>query len=107
MSYLLAAFNSIWMFYSQQIGRAHVRTPVTLRCTLFPYTTLFRSLCRNDWKEVFRLLDLMPTCVLSTGSLQLNLDVLQPADRKSTRQNSSHTEMYSLSLHDALPIFVS
>src|SRR5476649_1192320 len=26
-------------------------------------------------------------------------------DRKSTRQNSSHTEIYTLSLHDALPIF--
>src|ERR687894_130272 len=28
------------------------------------------------------------------------------ADRKSTRLNSSHTEIYTLSLHDALPIFV-
>src|SRR5476649_469375 len=27
------------------------------------------------------------------------------ADRKSTRLNSSHTEIYTLSLHDALPIF--
>src|ERR671927_288214 len=29
----------------------------------------------------------------------------QPLDRKSTRLNSSHTEIYTLSLHDALPIF--
>src|ERR1035437_6100534 len=28
-----------------------------------------------------------------------------PPDRKSTRLNSSHTEIYTLSLHDALPIF--
>src|ERR671917_572238 len=28
------------------------------------------------------------------------------SDRKSTRLNSSHTEIYTLSLHDALPIFV-
>lgn len=35
--------------------------------------------CRNHWKEVFRLLDLIPAHVLSAGSLQLNLDVLQPA----------------------------
>src|SRR5476649_2902720 len=28
----------------------------------------------------------------------------RPADRKSTRLNSSHTEIYTLSLHDALPI---
>src|ERR1044072_6967951 len=27
-----------------------------------------------------------------------------PADRKSTRLNSSHTDIYPLSLHDALPI---
>src|ERR671916_537914 len=30
--------------------------------------------------------------------------VLQP-DRKSTRLNSSHTVIYTLSLHDALPIY--
>src|SRR5476649_2247310 len=28
-------------------------------------------------------------------------------DRKSTRLNSSHTEIYTLSLHDALPILIS
>src|ERR671917_607783 len=28
-------------------------------------------------------------------------------DRKSTRLNSSHTEIYTLSLHDALPILAS
>src|SRR5476649_2074902 len=28
-----------------------------------------------------------------------------PEDRKSTRLNSSHTVIYTLSLHDALPIF--
>src|SRR5919202_1288551 len=28
-------------------------------------------------------------------------------DRKSTRLNSSHTEIYTLSLHDALPIFAN
>src|SRR5262252_8927482 len=29
------------------------------------------------------------------------------SDRKSTRLNSSHTEIYTLSLHDALPISVA
>src|SRR5476649_593017 len=33
----------------------------------------------------------------TTGSL--------PIDRKSTRLNSSHTVIYTLSLHDALPIY--
>src|SRR5476649_1472569 len=37
-------------------------------------------------------------------------DLAEPAaraaiDRKSTRLNSSHTEIYTLSLHDALPIY--
>src|SRR5437762_2194345 len=45
------------------------------------------------------------------GGLGLALGFLTPLDRKSTRLNSSHrcisyaaTELYSLSLHDALPI---
>src|SRR5476649_2816189 len=29
------------------------------------------------------------------------------SDRKSTRLNSSHTEIYTLSLHDALPIYAA
>src|SRR5476649_2556827 len=35
--------------------------------------------------------------------------ILNPArlDRKSTRLNSSHTEIYTLSLHDALPIYAA
>src|SRR5215204_6571620 len=32
---------------------------------------------------------------------------LYALDRKSTRLNSSHTEIYTLSLHDALPIYGS
>ncbi|XVF61790.1 hypothetical protein PTKIN_Ptkin08bG0158700 [Pterospermum kingtungense] len=33
----------------------------------------------NDWEEVFKLLDLIPTSVLSNGSLQIALDFFQPA----------------------------
>src|SRR5882672_9178762 len=32
------------------------------------------------------------------------IDEVAHLDRKSTRLNSSHTEIYTLSLHDALPI---
>ncbi|PRQ49064.1 putative spatacsin [Rosa chinensis] len=35
--------------------------------------------CHNDWEEVSRLLDLIPEHVLVVGSLQINLDGLQPA----------------------------
>src|SRR5476649_2450400 len=33
------------------------------------------------------------------------MGVFLPRDRKSTRLNSSHTVIYTLSLHDALPIY--
>ncbi|KAL2342976.1 hypothetical protein Fmac_004261 [Flemingia macrophylla] len=43
--------------------------------------------CRNHWKEVSRLLDSIPAYVLSAGSLQLNLDVLQPASSLGCNMN--------------------
>src|SRR3990167_6937979 len=81
------------------------------RSTLFPYTTLFRSHGPGLW----------PHCPPSVpGGLKLpGRPFLCQRDRKSTRVNSSHsqisyslfffndtatTEIYSLSLHDALPI---
>src|SRR5476649_2323211 len=39
--------------------------------------------------------------ILRTSRLSLRHSI----DRKSTRLNSSHTEIYTLSLHDALPIY--
>ncbi|KAK7358900.1 hypothetical protein VNO77_00841 [Canavalia gladiata] len=52
--------------------------------------------CRNHWKEVFRLLDLMPAYVLSAGSLQLNLDVLQPASSLGCNMNVKSSNYGSL-----------
>ncbi|TKY60367.1 Spatacsin protein [Spatholobus suberectus] len=43
--------------------------------------------CHNQWNEVFGLLDVMPAYVLSAGSLQLNLDVLQPASSLGCNMN--------------------
>src|SRR5882757_4529791 len=43
-------------------------------------------------------------CRLRDNSRSL-ADTTIPGDRKSTRLNSSHTDIYTLSLHDALPIF--
>src|SRR3954467_6827217 len=82
------------------------------RSTLFPYTTLFRSSRSSP----------------QVGQGQVRLSTRRPPrrsagpvrDRKSTRLNSRHTiisyavfffndtattEIYTLSLHDALPIF--
>src|ERR1044072_8000019 len=84
------------------------------RSTLFPYTTLFRSTSKNRTKSV-----LTPSILSrSTNSLTAEPD----RDRKSTRLNSSQTdisrmpsfffndtaptEIYTLSLHDALPIYL-
>src|SRR3990167_7085636 len=81
------------------------------RSTLFPYTTLFRSV--NS--EFLNGLDV-------TAAKRAAIEKLEALglDRKSTRLNSSHsqisyaaffffndaatTEIYTLSLHDALPI---
>src|SRR5882672_8222155 len=40
-----------------------------------------------------------------TPSCTARSSATRPSDRKSTRLNSSHTVIYTLSLHDALPIF--
>src|SRR3990172_2113432 len=81
------------------------------RSTLFPYTTLFRSPTRAAGRT---------TCSWTTH-LRRCPSPHRPRiqDRKSTRLNSSHgyisyalfffndtatTEIYTLSLHDALPI---
>src|ERR1044072_8267200 len=82
------------------------------RSTLFPYTTLFRSVVG------FRL---DPSAVHSSPrSASASMQHGSCSDRKSTRLNSPHTdiyllpsfffndtattEIYTLSLHDALPI---
>src|SRR3990167_3273735 len=81
------------------------------RSTLFPYTTLFRSCAAatNDGVGSTAVTDGAPKRATSSAV----------KDRKSTRLNSSHsqisyalfffndtatTEIYTLSLHDALPI---
>src|SRR5882672_7814127 len=40
-----------------------------------------------------------------TGDVISHVVAIACEDRKSTRLNSSHTEIYTLSLHDALPIY--
>src|SRR5882672_739661 len=53
----------------------------------------------------------LPSCCFSHRPLLLQQcchgHAHQPLDRKSTRLNSSHTVIYTLSLHDALPIWPS
>src|SRR3990167_907169 len=82
------------------------------RSTLFPYTTLFRS-------GLARVQHRGDQCSVP-GALHACRGQTRQTDRKSTRLNSSHsqisyavfffndtatTEIYTLSLHDALPIW--
>src|SRR5579875_2820712 len=63
--------------------------------------------------QAIRLHRKLPSCLQSHGQKEeklYNLPEINPSiflDRKSTRLNSSHTVIYTLSLHDALPIFSS
>src|SRR3990172_7217103 len=81
------------------------------RSTLFPYTTLFRSRATSEGAPASSIRS--ARCCTSFPALSW------ASDRKSTRLNSSHgyisyavfffndtatTEIYTLSLHDALPI---
>src|SRR5260221_333652 len=58
---------------------------------------------------VWSLVCLPPTTLVLVGPLAFHRPLIPPPilslDRKSTRLNSSHTEIYTLSLHDALPIY--
>src|SRR2546430_11504085 len=75
------------------------------RSTLFPYTTLFRSwivpvllsIARNFFglKEINRISFAFTVAILviSTNLVHLKLLVLINVDRKSTRLNSSHSQI--------------
>src|ERR1044072_362743 len=87
------------------IGRAHVRTPVTPRSTLFPYTTLFRSMKIKVSPARGGAGLITPVSERVVNDVRVRLFRGQGGDRESTRANSRHTEIYTLSLHDALPIY--
>lgn len=56
--------------------------------------------CRNNWKEVSRLLDLIPASVLSAGSLQLNLDALHPTSTLGFNMKPSNYGNFLCSLEE-------
>src|SRR5690349_22836167 len=71
------------------------------RSTLFPYTTLFRSLVDSLGSEHIGLANLsVPTLVIGSTKDRLlpmvssrHIARMAPKDRKSTRLNSSHVEI--------------
>src|SRR2546430_3331676 len=65
------------------------------RSTLFPYTTLFRSLRRADGDRAAQVAPLRAAACAPRGADVGALEI-QPraaADRKSTRLNSSHSQI--------------
>src|SRR5690349_22195151 len=62
------------------------------RSTLFPYTTLFRSLDRSEWHEV-QVPGTVQGSLVAAGLLDDPLHGTATIDRKSTRLNSSHVEI--------------
>src|SRR3712207_6974008 len=70
------------------------------RSTLFPYTTLFRSILREAWpilldglvRTVLLSLTVVPLG-LAGGVLLALLSTVRHPDRKSTRLNSSHANI--------------
>src|SRR2546422_8108078 len=66
------------------------------RSTLFPYTTLFRSLTDAQRRVVDGIAATSPDVpvlihgVTGSGKTLVYLDLLRSVDRKSTRLNSSH-----------------
>src|SRR3989344_3343771 len=88
------------------------------RSTLFPYTTLFRSSCEtknNSWVTSFAVL---PDRAISTRSeehtselqshvsLVCRLLLVYMKNTETFYNDTAATEIYTLSLHDALPIFL-
>src|SRR2546430_6860990 len=63
------------------------------RSTLFPYTTLFRSLCYAKEGNLFAAAS-ESVALLNLGFQPDNIHSLAPGqDRKSTRLNSSHSQI--------------
>src|ERR1044072_6073231 len=87
-----------------EIGRAHVWTHATPISTLFPYTTLFRS-HSGRYEPAGASAQAIAARGHGFDGRHARSGSRRPQrDRKSTRLDSRHTDIYTLSLHDALPI---
>ncbi|KDP35278.1 hypothetical protein JCGZ_09437 [Jatropha curcas] len=70
-----AVWSSVWD--QRTIDRIVMDQPLLMGVHVLWESQLEYHLCHNDWEEVFKLLDLIPTSVLSVGSLQITLDDLK------------------------------
>src|SRR2546422_5158304 len=60
------------------------------RSTLFPYTTLFRSIVAGEWWRTVTALTLHADVPHLLGNAVASVVLVGAVDRKSTRLNSSH-----------------
>src|SRR2546430_4777962 len=63
------------------------------RSTLFPYTTLFRSRAEDTREELERIAGWCRERLLARADARLLVVLPGAADRKSTRLNSSHSQI--------------
>ncbi|XP_061345491.1 uncharacterized protein LOC133291257 isoform X4 [Gastrolobium bilobum] len=96
------AAAAVWFDAWEQrtVDRMILNQSLPLDISLLWESQLEYHVCRNHWKEVFGLLDLIPAYVLSAGSLQLNLDVLHPASSLACNMKSSNYGSFVCSLEE-------
>src|SRR5205807_8698911 len=80
---------SIFIYFSHFFFFFFLMIPRPPRSTLFPYTTLFRSLCGRLWRWTRRATSQLPAS-RSIFSANISGRTARSRDRKSTRLNSSH-----------------
>src|SRR2546430_7962526 len=63
------------------------------RSTLFPYTTLFRSALYESWTSPAAVVLVVPIALVGVLLAQMSRGYDNNLDRKSTRLNSSHSQI--------------
>ncbi|GAB2283200.1 hypothetical protein Dimus_017727 [Dionaea muscipula] len=70
-----AVWSSAWEQIT--IDRILLDQPASLGVNLLWESQLYYHICHSDWEEVYKLLDIIPNALLSSGSLQVSLDDMQ------------------------------
>ncbi|KAF5727678.1 hypothetical protein HS088_TW22G01374 [Tripterygium wilfordii] len=72
-----AVWSSAWD--QKTIDRIALDQPFLMGVHVLWESKLEYYICHNDWEEIYKLLDVIPTSVLLNGSLQVALNGLQPS----------------------------
>ncbi|KAK3010904.1 hypothetical protein RJ639_012628 [Escallonia herrerae] len=101
-----AAWSDAWD--QKTTDRVLMDQPFLMGVNVLWESQLEYHICHNDWVEVSKLLDVIPTLLLSHGSLRINLDGLRSAAVAESKRELSDYGMYICSSEelDALCIDV-